>query len=73
MNDRLIWRADVARNWDGDSKSLDVRVPTGSTLTVRSSNGDPIWIRRLTAETLATASREQTYRNPWDFLWGGRD
>lgn len=72
VNDRLVWRTDVAKDWDGDGTSLDVRIPPGSTLTVRSSNGDPIWIRRLTAETLATASRERTYRNPWDFIWQDR-
>jgi hypothetical protein len=73
VNDRLVWRTDVAKDWDGDGTALDVRVPPGSTLTVRSSTGDPIWIRRLTAETLATASRDQTYRNPWDFIWQGRN
>jgi len=72
VNDQLVWRTDVAKDWDGDGKSLDVRIPPGSTLTVRSSTGDPIWIRRLTAETLATASVEPTYRNPWDFIWQGR-
>jgi hypothetical protein len=72
VNDRLVWRTDVAKEWDGDGQSLDVRVPPGSTLTVRSSTGDPIWIRRLTAETLVTAQTDQTYRNPWDFLWQGR-
>jgi hypothetical protein len=73
VNDRLVWRTDVARDWDGDGTPLDVRIPPGSTLTVRSSTGDPIWIRRLTAETLATASGEQTYRNPWDFIWQDRN
>lgn len=73
VNDRLVWRTDIAKDWDGDGTSLDVRVPPGSTLTVRSSTGDPIWIRRLTAETVATASRDQTYRNPWDFIWQGRN
>jgi hypothetical protein len=69
VNDRLVWRSDVAKDWDGDGTTLDVRIPPGSTLTVRSSNGDPIWIRRLTAETVATAGRERTYRNPWEFIW----
>jgi hypothetical protein len=73
VNDRLVWRTDVAKDWDSDGTSLDVRIPIGSTLTVRSANGDPIWIRRLTAETLATPSRERTYRDPWDFIWQGRD
>lgn len=72
VNDRLVWRTDVARNWDGDGKTLAIRIPPGSTLSVRSSTGDPIWIRRLSAETLATASVDQTYRNPWDFVWQGR-
>jgi hypothetical protein len=73
VNDRLVWRTDVAKDWDGDGTALDVRIPPGSTLTVRSSTGDPIWIRRLTAQTLATAGGEQTYRDPWDFLWKGRN
>jgi hypothetical protein len=73
VNDQLVWRSDVGKDWDGDGTSLDVRIPPGSTLIVRSSNGDPIWIRRLTAETLATADRERTYRNPWDFLWRDRN
>lgn len=73
VNDQLVWRTDVAKDWDDDGTSLDVRVPPGSTLTVRSANGDPIWIRQLTAETLATPNREQTYRAPWDFLWSGQD
>jgi hypothetical protein len=72
VNDRLVWRTDVARDWDGDSTSLDVRIPPGSTLTVRSSNGDPIWIRRLTAETLHEVARDESYRSPWDFLWHDR-
>jgi hypothetical protein len=73
VNDRLVWRSDVNKDWDGDGTALNVRVAPGSTLTVRSSTGDPIWIRRLTAETLATASADQTYRQPWDFPWKGRN
>ena len=73
VNDRLVWRTDVTRDWDGDGTALNVRVTPGSTLTVRSSTGDPIWIRRLTVETLATASADQTYRDPWDFPWRGRN
>ncbi len=73
VNDRLVWRSDVTKDWEGDGTALNVRVTPGSTLTVRSSTGDPIWIRRLTAETLATASVDQTYREPWDFPWKGRN
>ena len=73
VNDRLVWRTDVTKNWEGDGTALNVRVTPGSTLTVRSSTGDPIWIRRLTVETLTTASADQTYRNPWDFPWRGRN
>jgi hypothetical protein len=73
VNDRLVWRSDVNRDWDGDGKSVDVRIPPGSTLTVRSSTGDPIWIRKLTAETLTTASVDPAHRNPWDFIWQGRN
>jgi hypothetical protein len=73
LNDRLVWRTDVEKDWDRDDKTLDLRVPPGSTLTVRSSNGDPIWIRRLSAETLAPAGAEQTTEQPWDALWGGRN
>jgi hypothetical protein len=72
VNDRLVWRTDVARNWDTDAKSLDVRIPPGSTLSVRSSNGDPIWIRRLSAETRREADRDSVKRSPWDFLWPDR-
>jgi hypothetical protein len=71
LNDRLIWRTDVEKDWDRDDKTLDLRVPPGSTLTVRSSNGDPIWIRRLSAETLAPTAAEQTTESPWDVLWRG--
>jgi len=73
VNDRLVWRSDVNKDWDGDGKSVDVRIPPGSTLTIRSSTGDPIWIRKLTAETLATASVDPAHRNPWDFVWQGRN
>ena len=73
VNDRLVWRSDVNKDWDGDGKTLDVRIPPGSTLTVRSSTGDPIWIRKLTAETLATASVDPAHRNAWDFIWQGRN
>ena len=73
VNDRLVWRTDVNRDWDGDGTPLNVRVTPGSTLTIRSSTGDPIWIRRLTVETLATASADQTYRQPWDFDWKNRN
>lgn len=71
LNDRLVWRTDVQKDWDGDGKTLDLRVPPGSTLTVRSSNGDPIWIRRLTAETIAPSDAKQTTESPWGALWRG--
>lgn len=73
VNDRLVWRVDVNKDWDGDGTALNVRVTPGSTVTIRSSTGDPIWIRRLTAETLAVASADQTYKNPWDYPWRERN
>ena len=69
VNDRLVWHTALTRDWDTNAKSLDVRIPPGSTLSIRSSNGDPIWIRRLSAETLREGDRDQVSRSPWDFLW----
>ena len=70
VNDRMVWRTGVARDWDGDGTSLDVRIPSGSTLSIRSSNGEPIWIRQLTAETRSDAARnDPSDRDPWDFIW----
>jgi hypothetical protein len=47
VNGAAVWESDVAKDWDGDSKDLDLRVPRGSTITVVSKNGDPMWVRRL--------------------------
>jgi hypothetical protein len=47
VDGRLVWQTDVAKDWDADARDLDVRVRPGSKLTVRSANGDPIWIRAL--------------------------
>ena len=69
VNDRLVWQSDVARDWDTDAQTLDIRVPPGSTLSVRSSNGDPIWIRRLDADTQREVAPAQTSRGIWEFLW----
>jgi hypothetical protein len=34
-------------------------------ITIRSANGDPIWIRKLTLDVLERADRDD-YRDPWD-------
>jgi hypothetical protein len=50
LNDRAIWESDVARDWDSDGRNFNLRVPRGSTITLVSKNGDPIWIRRFEIE-----------------------
>ena len=65
INDRLVWREDVNKDWDGDGRDLNLRVPKGSVITMRSANGDPIWIRKLTVDVLERADRDD-YRDPWD-------
>jgi hypothetical protein len=52
VDDRLVWREDVNKDWDGDGKKLDLEVRGRSRITIRSSNGDPIWIRKLTVEVV---------------------
>ena len=42
-----VWRTDVKKKWDRDSKALDHAVPSGATVSLRSENGDPIWLRRF--------------------------
>ncbi len=42
-----VWRTDVKKKWDRDRKLLDHPVPAGATVSLRSENGDPIWIRRF--------------------------
>ena len=42
-----VWRTDVRKKWDRDSKALDHSVPSGATVSLRSENGDPIWLRRF--------------------------
>ena len=42
-----VWRTDVKKKWDRDSKSLDHPVPSGATVSLRSENGDPVWVRRF--------------------------
>jgi hypothetical protein len=65
INDKLLWREDVNKDWDGDGRDLNLRVPAGSVITIRSANGDPIWIRKLTLDVLERADRDD-YRDPWD-------
>jgi len=72
VNDRLVWRTDTPEDWASATIPLNVQIQPGSTLTVRSSDGDPIWIRRLNAETLRATASDESYRNPWDFLWQER-
>lgn len=42
-----VWRTDVKKKWDRDRKILDHPVPSGATVSLRSENGDPIWVRRF--------------------------
>ncbi len=42
-----VWRTDVRKKWDRDRRSLDHPVPSRATVSLRSENGDPIWIRRF--------------------------
>ncbi|MGH7805260.1 MAG: hypothetical protein ACREQJ_13010 [Candidatus Binatia bacterium] len=65
INDRLVWREDVNKDWDGDGKDLNLRIPAGSVITLRSANGDPIWVRKLTVDVLEREDRDD-YRDPWN-------
>ena len=49
VDDRFVWETDVAKDWDPDGRELDLRVGSGSTITVRST-GDPVWLRSLDVE-----------------------
>ena len=42
-----VWRTDVKKKWDRDRKILDHPVPSGATVSLRSENGDPVWVRRF--------------------------
>lgn len=52
VDDRLVWSEDVNKDWDADGKKLDLAVRGRSRVTIRSSNGDPIWIRKLTVQVI---------------------
>ena len=52
VDDRLVWREDVNKDWDADGKKLDLEVRGRSRITIRSSSGDPIWIRKLTVQVV---------------------
>lgn len=52
VDDRLVWSEDVNKDWDGDGKKLNLAVRGRPRITLRSSNGDPIWIRKLTVEVV---------------------
>jgi hypothetical protein len=48
VNGTVVFEADVEKDWDGDGKDLDLTLPRGgSTVTVVSKNGDPMWVRKL--------------------------
>ena len=47
INGVRVWRTDVKKKWDRDRKRLNHPVPAGATVSLRSENGDPIWIRRF--------------------------
>ena len=57
INDRLVWSADVAKGWDPDGKRLDMRIWPGSTITLRTGNGEPFWVRKLDLEAGSDADR----------------
>lgn len=61
LNDRLVYQTDVKDNWETDGKTLNMSIPRGSTITLRST-GDPIWIRKFEVE----ASRDESRgTRPW--------
>lgn len=66
LDDRLVWREDVNKDWDGDGKDLNLRTSGRSTITIRSSNGDPIWIRKLTVEVIDSEAGSERYEEPWN-------
>ena len=47
INGVRVWRTDVKKKWDRDRKALNQPVPPRATVSLRSENGDPIWIRRF--------------------------
>jgi len=69
LDDRMVWREDVNKDWDGDGKDLNLRTTGRSTITLRSSNGDPIWIRKLTVEVVESESDSSRYDEPWNMRW----
>ncbi|MGH7898899.1 MAG: hypothetical protein ACREQQ_13170 [Candidatus Binatia bacterium] len=47
VGEHVVGEFDVKKDWDGDGREVDLRVPPGSTITLVSRNGDPMWVRRL--------------------------
>jgi hypothetical protein len=47
VDKNAVWETDVAKGWDSDGRDLDVRVWPGSTITLVSKNGDPMWVRKF--------------------------
>lgn len=42
-----VWRTDVKKKWDRDSRVFDHPVSPGATISLRNTTGDPVWIRRF--------------------------
>ena len=42
-----VWRTDVKKNGTGTESSLTIPFRPGQPVSLRSENGDPIWIRRF--------------------------
>ncbi len=66
VDDRFVWGSDVAKDWDSDARSdLGLRVAPGSTITVVSQQGDPLWVRRLDIEYEGDDDRSHRGRDDW--------
>ena len=57
VNGQVVWKASAKSGWDTDGKSLTLPVRPGSVLSLRSTNGDPFWVRRLEVEYDETPGR----------------
>ena len=42
-----VWRTDVKKKWDRDSRVFNHPVSPGATISLRNTTGDPVWIRRF--------------------------
>jgi hypothetical protein len=42
-----VWRTDVKKKWDRDSRVFNHPVSPGATISLHNTTGDPVWIRRF--------------------------